>query len=130
MEYLGHVLTPYGLKASSNHVEAVVRFAVPKSVKNMQQFLGLVSYYRRFFYQFSKVAAQLHRLTKKNVTFPWTEDSQVSFDLLKRRLEEAPILAYPDFEKEFLLETDACVQGLGAILSQLAEREVAYCGIL
>ena len=92
MEYLGHLITPQGLKPNSKLVEAVREFPAPQNLKQLRQFLGLSSYYRRFIPKFAKVAQPLHRLTKDT--------------------------AYPSFDKDFVLETDASIQGIGAVLSQ------------
>ena len=62
-EYLGHLITPQGLKPNPKQVKAVVEFPVPKSVTNVRQFLGLISYYRHFIAQFAKILAPLHALT-------------------------------------------------------------------
>ena len=71
-----------------------------------------------FIPKFSKVAGPLHSLTKKDAVFIWTPTCQKSFDQLKQLLTEPPLL---DFEKPFLLETDASFQGLGAVLAQRQE---------
>lgn len=82
----------------------------------MHQFLGLTSYYQRLISQFAKVASPLHNFTRKDVEFKWTGDRQAAFEALKRKLTQAPILAYPNFKLDFVLETDACVKGLGVAL--------------
>ena len=94
---------------------AVKKYPSPKNVKELQQFLGLASYYRRFMKQFAKIAHPLHALTCKRTTFVWTEECQTAFDDLKRRLVTAPVLAFPKFDKSFILETDASIKGIGAI---------------
>ena len=76
---------------------------------------------RRFVHGFAKVAEPLHALTQKGATFDWKSDCQIAFDRLKCLLTEAPILAYTDFQKDSVLETDASVKGLGAVLSQLQD---------
>ena len=68
-----------------------------------------------------KLAQPLHALTCKDVTFSWNADCQLSFDNLKQKLTTPPVLAYPRFDRGFTLETDASVQGLGAVLSQVQE---------
>ena len=88
------------------------------SVHQVHQFLGLVSYYRRFIAGFADIAYPLHTFTKKDVSFVWSTGCQKAFDLLKSKLSSAPILVYPNFDLEFVLETDASVRGLGAFLSQ------------
>ena len=121
VNYLGHVITPRGLKASSQQVTAVRDFPAPRNIKEVRQFLGLSSFYRKFVPSFAKLAKPLHALTKKNAHFEWTKECQGSFELLKKKLTEAPVLAYPDFGKGFTIETDASYSGLGAILSQEQE---------
>ena len=118
VEFLGHILTPKGLQPNPKQVAAVQEFPVPRNVSELRQFLGLTSYYRRFIAQFSRVASPLHNLTRKDIKWDWNEDCQVAFEQLKRKLLTSPILEYPDFEADFVLETDASIQGLGAILSQ------------
>ena len=81
----------------------------------------MASYYRRFIPKFAHVARPLHQLTKKNTTFHWTAVCQSAFDHLRSLLVQSPVLAYPDFSKDFTLETDACVKGLGAVLAQCYE---------
>lgn len=78
----------------------------------------MTSYYRRFIDSFARIAHPLHAFTKKGASYEWTEICQEAFDGLKKKLCEAPILAYPSFTKEFVLETDASILGIGAVLSQ------------
>ena len=121
VEYLGHIITPEGLKPNSKLVEAVRDYSPPKTVQQLRRFLGLTSYYRRFINQFAKVAAPLHLLTCKNVAFKWSQECQSAFEELKKRLVTPPVLSYPNFDEDFVLETDASHQGLGAVLSQRQE---------
>lgn len=121
VSYLGHVITPSGLKTSEEHVQAVKEFATPRDVHAVRRFLGLASYYRRFVPSFAKLAHPLHALTRKGAVFDWDSNCQKAFDSLKRRLTEAPVLAYPQFDRNFILETDASGMGLGAVLSQVQE---------
>ena len=121
VEYLGHVITPEGLKPNSKLVEAVRDYSPPKNVQELRRFLGLTSYYRRFVNHFAKVAEPVHRLTCKNAAFEWFQECQVAFDELKRGLVIPPVLAYPNFDVDFVLETDASHQGLGVVLLQRQE---------
>ena len=118
VQYLGHIITPLGLKLNPECVAAVQDFPVPQNVKQVRQFVGLASYYRRFIPAFAKIAQPLHDLTRKGAVFEWTPQCQAAFDTLRLKLVEAPLLAYPDFEKDSVLETDASIKGLGAVLSQ------------
>jgi hypothetical protein len=99
-------------------IDKVKNYPTPNNIRTLCSFLGLASYYRRFVKDFSKVAAPLHYLLKKNVTFKWTEKRDGAFRQLKEHLTTAPILAYPNFDEKFILHTDASTIGLGAVLAQ------------
>ena len=121
VEYLGHIITPQGLQANPRLVAAVQEFPIPQSLQEVRRFLGLSSYYRRFIPRFAKVAQPLHQLTRKGAEFVWSNECHSAFETLKQQLTSAPVLAYPAFDKPFTLETDASIQGLGAVLSQEQE---------
>ena len=126
VEYLGYLITPNGLQPITKHVRAVKEFPVPRNVKEVRQFVGLASYYRRFVRGFSKIAEPIYALTKKGAVFQWSADCQSAFEELKTQLVEAPVLSFPDFAKSFILETDASIKGLGAVLSQLQDDGLAH----
>ena len=102
VEYLGHILTPDGLKTNPKLAQSVEDFPIPKNVKEVRQFLGLCSYYRRFIHQFASISQPLNMLTRKNVTFAWTEDCQKSFATLKQCLTSIQVLAYPSLDQAFV----------------------------
>ena len=116
--YLGYVVSRQGITADPSKVTAVQDFPTPNSVKELRSFLGLASYYRRFIPGFSKVASPLFSLTHKGTDFVWNTECGNVFNRLKSLLTSAPLLVFPDFEKEFILETDASGVGLGAVLAQ------------
>ena len=128
--YLGHVVSSEGVRTDPAKLAAVRNFPTPTDVKGLRSFLGLASYYRRSVPNFAKVAGALHALTKKGVPFVWTGQCRTAFEELKALLMSSPVLAYPDFKKPFVLETDASIAGLGAVLSQRQEdgstRSIAY----
>ena len=107
VDYLGHVVSKEGVRSDSKKLEAVREFPTPTCVKTLRSFLGLASYYRRFIANLSKVTRPLHTLNKKVVSFVWTPECELAFKNLKALLTGAPVLAYPDFTRVFLLETDA-----------------------
>jgi hypothetical protein len=127
--YLGHVVTRDGIHTDPEKVNAVSKWPVPSSGRDVQQFLGLVGYYRNYIQNFATIAKPLYQLTERGREFDWSKECSISFQELRSRLVAAPILAFPDFSKTFLLDTDACETGIGAVLSQEhdgLERVVAY----
>ncbi|XP_048484046.1 uncharacterized protein LOC125490066 [Plutella xylostella] len=127
--YLGHIIGEHGVKPNPEKIKAVSEYPIPNSPKDIKSFLGLVSYYRRFIPDFSKLAKPLTSLLKKDVPFKWQNDQQLAFESLKTKLISAPILAYPDFTQPFLLTCDASNYAISAILSQGPigqDRPIAY----
>ncbi|KMQ85846.1 enzymatic polyprotein endonuclease reverse [Lasius niger] len=116
--YLGHIITENGISPDPSKLEAVKNFPTPTKVKDVQAFIGLAGYYRRFIENFSKIAKPLTKLTKKENKFQWTQEQQHAFKILKEKLTTAPVLKYPDFAQEFIVTTDASDYAIGAILSQ------------
>ena len=100
----------------SSKIAAIREWPTPTTVTQIRSFLGLAGFYRRFVRDFSSIAAPLHELTKKDVSFAWTDSQEVAFNTLKDKLTQAPLLQLPDFNKVFELECDASGIGLGAIL--------------
>ena len=80
----------------------------------MQQFLGLCNCYRRLTQSYTSVAKPLHQQTEKNIEFRWTENYEEAFTELKNKLVTVPVLAFPDFSKKFILDTDASNVCIGA----------------
>ena len=118
MEFLGHLESPKGISTGPKKTKAVKNWPTPTCVKEVRAFLGICSYYRCFIYRFSDVAKPPLKLTEKDQTFSWTEECLKAFETLKQKLTEAPILARPDFEKEFILDTNASDIAIAAVLSQ------------
>ena len=94
-------------------------------MSEVRSFLGLVGYYRNFVEGFSKIAAPLTKLTRKDVKYDWVDACQQSFEELKDRLTSAPVLALPNGRDGFVVYSDAYKQGLGYVLMQ-NDRVIAY----
>ena len=92
-------------------------------VTQVRSFKAFGKYYRKFLKNFAEVAKPLYRLTSKGVKFTWGKEHEDAFQLLKTRLLQAPILAFPNFCHPFVIETEASETALGAILSQITDGE-------
>ena len=131
LKYLGHIIIPNGLMTDPDKVEAIRQLKPPSTRKGLRAFLGLAGYYRKFVDGFSITAAPLFSLLKKkNLNQPFTDEHTKAFNSLKQALMKAPVLAVPNFDKDFIVKTDACKTGLAGILSQLDEdgneKPIAY----
>lgn len=128
IKYLGHIVSREGVSTDPEKVDAVRNWPVPKSVDEVRRFLGFTGFYRRFVKDFAKIAKPLHDLLKgsdgptkrkkRKSVFRWQEQEQMAFDRLIDACCSTPILAYADYGKPFVLHTDACSSGLGAVLYQ------------
>ncbi|GJQ91826.1 putative nucleotidyltransferase, ribonuclease H [Tanacetum coccineum] len=125
VQFLGHVIDSQGIHVDPAKIEAVKNWASPTTPTEVRQFLGLAGYYQRFIKDFSKIAKPLTELTQKNKKYIWGEDQESAFQLLKQKLCEAPILALPEGNDDFVVYCDASHQGLGAVLIQ-REKVIAY----
>lgn len=138
VKYLGHVVSKEGIQTDPDKIEAVKTWPVPKTSRDVRSFLGFTGYYRRFIAKYAVIARPLFELiggkpkAKKGSSagsFQWTNDCERAFLELKERLITTPVLAYPDFGIPFILQTDASLDGLGAVLAQEQdgkEQVVAY----
>ena len=130
--YLGHVVGNGTVKPEHGKLEAVQGFPIPETKSQVRAFLGLTGYYWRFIPDYSSIAAPLTDLTKKYAPTRviWSEACEAAFQKLKEILCKAPVLQNPDFNKSFILQTDASDRGIGAVLSQEdsngEEHPVAY----
>ena len=124
-KFFGHVWTPEGIKPSPDKVEAITNMNPPKSVSDLQSFLGLVNYLNRFNPTIATLASPLRELTKKDVTFLWNPEHQAAFDRIKEVIASPTTLSYFDPSKDTIIQSDASLQGLGAVLLQ-DEKPVCY----
>ena len=120
VSYLGHIISRHGVSTDPSKTNKVSSWPQPTTKRDVQCFLGLANYYRRFIQGFAEIAQPLHKLTEKR-DFAWTSQCQDAFEELRRKLTSTPILAFPDFTKPFILDTDASDFGIGAVLSQISK---------
>ena len=142
VQYLGHVISAKGITPDPEKIEQLKNYKRPSSVVEIQSFLGLASYYRRFIRNFADIAHPLIELTKKKKekdnynkknkkvgrnhttsddALEWGENEEKAFETLRECLITPPVVNFPDFNKEFLIFTDASNYGIGAVLSQIQD---------
>ena len=144
VKYLGHIVSEEGVSTDPEKISAITSWPTPRTAKELRSFLGLCGYYRRFIEGYAKIANPLHALlshygyspkrgrTRKkqrkqakktrSASEPfanmWTDECSSAFQTLKDRMSSSPVLSYADFDKPFVLHTDASRDGLGAVLCQ------------
>jgi hypothetical protein len=124
--YLGFVISADELRMDPDKVEVIKNWPSPKSIFEVRSFHGLASFYRKFIRNFSGISApMMDTVKKRHKSFHWTEEAEKSFNLLKRKITEQPILVLPDFKKTFQVKCDASGFAIGAVLSQ-EDRPIAY----
>ena len=141
VKYLGYIISSDGIATDPDKVDVVKKWPRPETVKDLRSFLGFSSYYRRFVPQFANIARPLYHLislankeknsqkSNKLLRESWDENCTEAFELLKDRLTTSPVLGYADYKNDFILETDASLKGLGAVLMQKQDnklRVIAY----
>ncbi|GJY37763.1 putative reverse transcriptase domain-containing protein, partial [Tanacetum coccineum] len=125
VRFLGHVVNCDGIHVDPSKVESVKNWKTPESSTEIRSFLGLAGYYRRFIENFSKIAKPLTLLTQKNKTYVWGDEQDEAFRILKEKLCNAPVLALPDGQDDFVIYYDASKQGFGSMLMQRG-KVIAY----
>ena len=130
MGFLGVIIGEDRVRMEKEKVQGVVEWLVPRSVKNVQKFLGLANYYRWFVKDFAMIAKPLHEMMRKDKKWNWGEKQQKVFEELKRRFTTEPVLVTPDLDKEMRVEADTSDFATGGVLSMKCEdekwRPVAY----
>jgi hypothetical protein len=125
MSFLEHMISSNVIAVDPENVKAVVEWTRPTSMFEIQSFLGLAGYCRRFIKGFSKLSRPLTTLTKKNACFIWTDECEHSFQELKKRLVTTPVLALPTESSNFVVYSNASKKGLGCVLMQ-NDNVIAY----
>lgn len=123
--YLGHIISKEGTRPNPKLTEAVQHYPRPKDKHGVKRFLGLVGYYRRFIHHFAHLAKPISKLLRQQEEFKWGDEQEQSFQTLKSRLLDKPVLSFPDFRKPFEIYSDASDNCLGATLEQ-ERKAIAY----
>ena len=122
LDYLGFRITQDGIKPTTTNVKKTIDFPTPMSAKAAYSFVQMAQFYRRFIKDFASIAAPLNVFKAKNATFIWTQECQKSFDTLKQKLSQYPLLAFYDGKSKLKLKinTDASNTGIGGVLHQMS----------
>ena len=122
--FLGKLVSDQGISANPENVASVLKWPAPTTVKEVQQFLGVINYHRAHIKKFSEICRPLFAIIKKDADFEWETDHKVAFETLKTALTSSPVLAFPRINDEpFILDTDASEAAIGAELLQVQDGE-------
>ncbi|KAL0165965.1 hypothetical protein M9458_037809, partial [Cirrhinus mrigala] len=119
VHFLGYIIDRHGVRMDEEKVDAVISWPAPKSIKELQRFLGFANFYRRFIKGYSQITSSLTNLLKGHPkALIWTSEASTAFQTLKQAFTQAPLLTHPDPDLPFVVKVDASTTGVGAVLSQ------------
>ena len=116
IHFLGFIITQEGILANPDKVEAIMLFPEPKNIKQLQSFLGLCNFYRKFQENYAHTTSKLSAVLQKNKQWKWGDTERNAFNEIKRKFSHMIMMNHPDFNKTFYLQTDASNVALGAEL--------------
>src|SRR5579863_7951642 len=130
VDFLGMIVSHNGIKMDPEKVNAILKWPEPTNVKQVRAFLGPCNFYRRFIKDYAIISRPMVDLTCKDILFNFGDKERASFEALKAAFTTAPVLQYPDQDREFRLETDASEFAVGGVISVKCDdsefRPVAY----
>ncbi|CAB3382250.1 Hypothetical predicted protein [Cloeon dipterum] len=115
---LGHIVSAEGTRPDPTKTETIAKYPIPKDKKALRSWIGMVNYYRRYIKGFSGIVKPLTDMTSDDAPYIWSEQCQEAFSKINEELKKQPLLRLPDFEKTFIVSTDASGHALGAVLEQ------------
>lgn len=118
IQYLGYLISSSGVRVNPDRIKPILEFPVPTSLRQLKRFLGMIGFYSRFIAKLSDISEPLNALKRKGVKFKWTDIHSAAFNQLKTCLCNPPVLHSPNFQHQFILQTDASEKALGAVLQQ------------
>jgi hypothetical protein len=127
---LGHIVSDCGISIDPERVVVIINLPAPTSKQSVQAFMGTINFVRRFVPDFVVMVKPIHNLLKQDRTFSWTDEVEKDFIGIKKAISSAPVLAKPDFNKDFIIYTNATEEAIFAILLQVddqnQENPIAY----
>ncbi|CAB1102857.1 unnamed protein product [Ectocarpus sp. CCAP 1310/34] len=136
IEYLGHIISAEGISVGKDRIKAVQNLPTPRCLKDLRSVLGVVNFVRRFIPDYAEITNPLVELTRKEYATKsrfvkaWNKSHDASFAHLKRLLTSAPVLHFPDFDREFVVHVDASEHGCGAFLAQPSKADPESLGMI
>ena len=124
--FLGYKVSWDGIRMNPAKIEAITSWPAPQSVHDVQVFLGLANFYRRFIKHYSRILLPITALLKKGVSFNWSRAAQEALDTLKTAFTTAPVLKHFDPMKPVILEADSSNRALGSVVSQCDNQGVVH----
>ena len=127
INYLAHEVSKQGVWPSDTNLKTIAKYAPLQTYTKIRSFLGLIGHYRWFIKGFGQIAQQLNEhlagegASRKSEQVSMSEEALEAFQALKHACMSSPVLAFANYTKDFLLETDASKEGLGTVLSQKQE---------
>ena len=113
---LGHIVSDLGISIDPERTTTILNLPAPTSKKEVQAFMGVINFFRRFVSDFDVMVKPIHNQIKKDRSFSWTDDVENDFVRIKKAISSKLVLAKPDFEKEFMIYTNAKEEAISAIL--------------
>jgi hypothetical protein len=120
---LGHIVSDSGISIDPERIVAILNLPAPTSKKEIQAFMGFINFVCRFVPDFVVMVKPIHNILKKDLSFSWTDDVENSFVGIKKEISFAPVLAKPNFEKEFMIYTNDTEEAVFAILMQCDDQD-------
>eukprot|EP01127_Copromyxa_protea_P013624 TRINITY_DN368_c0_g1_i14.p2 TRINITY_DN368_c0_g1~~TRINITY_DN368_c0_g1_i14.p2 ORF type:complete len:594 (+),score=103.02 TRINITY_DN368_c0_g1_i14:3196-4977(+) len=129
LDFLGHVVSTKGISMQHRKIEAITKMEPPRNETETKRFIAMAGYYRKFIKNFARRTHRMGEIARGKKKFEWTKEHLEEFNDIKKALTSDPVMAYPDWNLQFIVTTDASLEGLGAVLSQKfpeGERVIAY----
>ena len=118
VEYLGFIVSREGIKPIPEKVKKMIAIKPPKTKKELRRFIGMINYYKDMYKKRAEILAPLTKMTGKNVPYKWDKECQESFDKIKGIIAKQTMLVFPDYNKPFVVYTDASDYQLGGVVTQ------------
>src|SRR5437868_13330765 len=121
IKYVGMILTADGIKPNPDKVKSILELEPPQSISDIRQLMGMVNWFNKFIPDLASIAKPIYDLTSPKNEYKWDENCELAFNEIKFQLSNMVMKAYPDFDKEFIIECDASAIGYGAKLYQMTD---------